>query len=84
MIIENILDAMCFSSNKARDKFPRLLEILNEYPNQYEIFIHKVNYFYHFNSSKILNLGKKSSLLDVYSLDISNNGYFRFSYLIIL
>lgn len=41
-IIENILHAINYQSTKARDKFPRLLELISIYPDTQELFNEKI------------------------------------------
>jgi len=38
-----MLKAMCYSSDEARQKFPRLLQIVELYPDTLEAFIKKVS-----------------------------------------
>lgn len=38
-----MLKSMCYSSEEARQKFPRLLQIVHKYPDTLEAFVKKVS-----------------------------------------
>ena len=41
-----MLKAMCYGSDEARQRFPRLLQIVELYPDTLDAFIKKVRYFH--------------------------------------